>query len=159
ESAESAESAETAVTRILSAQDFLKQDFVEKTDMYFEEEPQRVGKTSLEKFLDYMLENSVRQDKNKNTYYYFNQNLPREDKHAWKKLGERDLGKLYGHIKNAWEHYQTYFEGERPNKVHRGSWKRRFEYVLNISLPSNLYKCKLFRVNIRDAHCNLPSLK
>ena len=123
------------------------------------ETKQKINLSSQRRFIERLLSKSVRQDRSKNTWMYFNTTLPRDKKNAWKKMTEAQLSGLYDAISEAWYEYQTFFEGRKPENIHSNAWERRHACILNIEFPVDMYKCKPFVTAIRDLHCSLPKLK
>ena len=130
----------------------LEVDLIQKTDIYFSQVKQRIGQKTQTKLIEYLLDQCIRQDKSKNTWYYFDTNLPKQERKAWKRMTEKQLLNFY-------RDYQTFFTGEKPDNIHKVSWERRNEFILDIHLPDKLYSCKPFVKVIRETHFQLPKLR
>jgi hypothetical protein len=127
----------------------LEKDFVEIAEQYFEEKP-FVGKASFKRYLEYCIDDHIRQDRLKTTWVFNGQHVKTSRK-AWTKISQTAIQDLYSEIKNGWEQLQDCFNGNRPDHILQSKWSRRTN-ITEIHLDDSLWKEKRFREYINEAH-------
>lgn len=139
----------------------LEDDFEESSTGYLKSSSfviSRGIKITLNRFFRNVLKENIRSDRFKNTWVHYDTTLSNTNKKAWKKISEKQLNKIYDHLKTQFDEIKQELSASKPEYMKDYTWQKR-EFMLEYEFPNNIWSCKCLRKYLMNNHAELVSLR